>query len=108
MAIFVSLFFIFFYLIIFPLPLYGSGYVFSRSFFTGWVVVMFFWAFLALLIITIVPLYEGYKPLTEVLKLIMNKERSVTSRPEMKRSITPEKNDQKLKKGSVQVVETQL
>ena len=69
---------------------------------------MFFWAFLAILFVTIVPLYEGYKPLIEVLKMIMTKERSVTLKPDMKRSLTPEENNQKLKKGSIQIVETQL
>ena len=69
---------------------------------------MFFWAFFAILIITTVPLYEGYRPLLRVLKMIMNKEGSVTLNPAVKRSITAEENNQKLKERRVQVLEIQL
>lgn len=32
-------------LILWPMPMYGSGYVFSRKFFTGWVVIGILWLF---------------------------------------------------------------
>ena len=32
-------------LVLWPMPMYGSGYVFSRKFFTGWVVVGILWLF---------------------------------------------------------------
>ena len=32
-------------LVLWPMPMYGSGYVFSKKFFTGWVVVGILWLF---------------------------------------------------------------
>lgn len=32
-------------LVLWPMPMYGTGYVFSRKFFTGWVVVGILWLF---------------------------------------------------------------
>ncbi|KAK9471257.1 urea active transporter [Dipodascopsis tothii] len=46
-------------IILWPMPMYGSGYIFSRKFFTGWVVVGIIWIFLALLIVGIYPVWEG-------------------------------------------------
>jgi len=47
------------YLILWPTPMYGSGYVFSKPFFRGWIVVCFIWAFYASMTITLLPLWEG-------------------------------------------------
>lgn len=44
--------------LIWPLSMYGSGYVFSRRFFTGWVIVSVLWAFFALGAVTIYPIVE--------------------------------------------------
>ena len=49
------------YLILWPIPMYGTGYVFSRHFFTGWIVVVFLWAFYAATVITLLPVWEGRK-----------------------------------------------
>jgi len=35
-------------LVLWPMPMYGSGYIFSLKFFTGWVVVGIFWIFFSL------------------------------------------------------------
>ena len=40
-------------LVLWPMPMYGSGYIFSLHFFTGWVVVGMLWIFFSLF---------GYKP----------------------------------------------
>lgn len=45
--------------ILWPIPMYASEYIFSKRFFTGWAVVLFIWAFLAALAITLMPIYEG-------------------------------------------------
>jgi urea-proton symporter len=37
------------FLVLWPMPLYGTGYIFSLEFFTGWVVVGIIWIFLSLL-----------------------------------------------------------
>lgn len=47
------------FLIIIPFSLYGSGYVFSRNFFTGWTVVVFVWSFVAAGIIWFLPLWQA-------------------------------------------------
>jgi hypothetical protein len=45
--------------IIWPLSMYGSGYIFSRTFFRGWVIVSLLWAFGAIFAVSILPLVEG-------------------------------------------------
>lgn len=54
-----TILFVLFFLLLFPLPLYGSRYVFSKSFFRGWIVVMFIWGFVAAFIIILLPIWEG-------------------------------------------------
>ncbi|KAG8630355.1 hypothetical protein KVT40_001974 [Elsinoe batatas] len=46
-------------LILWPMPLYGSGYVFSRPFFTGWIVVGLIWLFISTFCVGLYPLWEG-------------------------------------------------
>ncbi len=46
-------------LILWPIPMYGTGYVFSKGFFTGWVVVLFLWSFFAAGTITLLPIFEA-------------------------------------------------
>ena len=46
-------------LVVWPIPMYASGYVFLKGFFTGWVVVLFLWAFFAASTITLIPVWEG-------------------------------------------------
>ena len=48
-------------LLLWPIPMYGSGYVFSKPFFTGWVVVGIIWIFFSLGCVGIYPLWEGRK-----------------------------------------------
>jgi urea-proton symporter len=54
------------FLIIIPFSLYGSGYSFSRNFFTGWTVVVFIWSFVAALLIWCLPIWEARKSLATV------------------------------------------
>ncbi|KAJ4361273.1 hypothetical protein N0V95_002042 [Ascochyta clinopodiicola] len=49
------------FLILWPIPMYGSRYIFSKQFFTGWIVVVFLWAFFAAIAITCTPIWEGRK-----------------------------------------------
>ena len=46
-------------LVAWPMPMYGSSYVFSKSFFTGWVVVSIIWLFCSAACVGIYPLWEG-------------------------------------------------
>ena len=47
------------FIIVLPMPLYGSRYIFSKPFFRLWVVWTFAWAWAAGLVITILPLWQG-------------------------------------------------
>lgn len=46
-------------LVLWPIPMYASSYVFSQKFFTGWVVVGIMWLFFSLFCVGIYPLWEG-------------------------------------------------
>lgn len=41
------------------MPMYGSGYVFSKKFFTGWVSVGIIWLFCSTFCVGLYPLWEG-------------------------------------------------
>ncbi|KAH8649908.1 Sodium:solute symporter family-domain-containing protein [Xylariales sp. PMI_506] len=45
--------------ILWPIPMYGSGYIFSKPFFTGWIAVTFIWGFFGAIVITCLPLWES-------------------------------------------------
>ena len=55
------------FLVIIPFSLYGSGYVFSRGFFTGWMVIVFLWSWTAALLIWCLPIWESRKQLWKVI-----------------------------------------
>lgn len=46
-------------LVLWPMPMYGSKYVFSKKFFTGWVVVGMIWIFFSAFNVIIFPLIQG-------------------------------------------------
>lgn len=46
-------------LMLWPMPMYGSGYVFSKKFFTGWVAVGIAWLFCSAGCVVVYPLWEG-------------------------------------------------
>lgn len=46
-------------LVLWPMPMYGSGYVFSKGFFTGWVSVGILWLFCSSFCVGLYPLWEG-------------------------------------------------
>lgn len=46
-------------LVVWPMPMYGSKYIFSKKFFRGWVVVLIIWLFLSGFCVCIYPLWEG-------------------------------------------------
>ncbi|KAJ4172106.1 hypothetical protein NW754_007704 [Fusarium falciforme] len=45
--------------ILWPIPMYGTSYVFSKPFFTGWIVVTFIWAFFGAIVVTLLPIVES-------------------------------------------------
>ncbi|OAA60291.1 Sodium/solute symporter [Niveomyces insectorum RCEF 264] len=65
--------------ILWPVPMYASGYIFSKRFFTGWAVVLFLWAFGAALVITLLPIYEGRETILRTFQVAVGRAKS--SRP---------------------------
>jgi hypothetical protein len=57
-------------LVLWPMPLYGSGYVFSKSFFTGWVTVGIIWLFGTALAVGVYPVWEGRRTSVRTIKAI--------------------------------------
>ncbi|KAA8575061.1 hypothetical protein MFRU_002g03230 [Monilinia fructicola] len=57
-------------LILWPMPMYGSGYIFSEKFFTGWVVVGIIWLIGSTLTVGVYPVYEGRHSLARTAKAI--------------------------------------
>lgn len=55
-------------LILWPMPMYGTGYIFSKKFFTGWVVVGILWLFGSLFCVGLFPLWEGRKSMAHTFK----------------------------------------
>lgn len=58
-------------LVLWPMPMYGSSYVFSKKFFTGWVVVGILWIFCSTFCVGLYPLFEGRHSLMRVARGIM-------------------------------------
>lgn len=48
----------FVFVILVPMPMFGTHYLFSKHFFTGWVVISFLWVFTSTFISVILPLWE--------------------------------------------------
>lgn len=59
------------FLILWPIPLYGTGYIFSKRFFTGWVVVGILWLFFSAFCVGLYPLWEGRKSMAHTFKGIL-------------------------------------
>lgn len=56
------------FLVLWPMPMYGSGYVFSKPFFTGWVTVGIIWIFGSSGAVGLFPLWEGRHSIVRVAK----------------------------------------
>ena len=52
------------------MPMYGSSYVFSKSFFTGWVVVSIIWLVCSAACVGIYPLWEGRHTCAKTFRLM--------------------------------------
>jgi hypothetical protein len=59
-------------LILWPFPMFGNGYVFSKNFFTGWVIVGIIWVFSAFVCVGIYPVWEGRESMGRVIKAILS------------------------------------
>lgn len=57
-------------LVLWPMPMYGSGYVFSKKFFTGWVVVGILWLLFSFGSVGLYPLFEGRESMARTCRSI--------------------------------------
>jgi len=67
-------------LVLWPMPMYGSGYIFSKRFFTGWVVVGILWLFCSSACVAVYPLWEGRHTCARTFRAIL-KDLSGRGRP---------------------------
>jgi hypothetical protein len=58
-------------LILWPMPMFGSKYIFSKKFFTGWIVVGIIWLFCSAVGVVIFPIWEGRKTLARTTKAVI-------------------------------------
>ena len=58
------------FLLLWPIPMYGSSYVFSKKFFTGWVVVGLIWLFGTTGGVVVFPLWEGRASIARTARLM--------------------------------------
>lgn len=69
------------FLVLWPMPLYGTAYIFSKSFFTGWVSVGILWLFCSAFCVGLYPLWEGRhtskRTVTAIFRDIMGKGKPV-------------------------------
>ncbi|EFY89097.1 urea active transporter [Metarhizium acridum CQMa 102] len=63
------------FLILWPMPMYGTGYIFSKKFFTGWVVVGIIWIFCSFIAVGLYPAWESRDTLIKVVRLIVTGKR---------------------------------
>ncbi|CAH0055114.1 unnamed protein product [Clonostachys solani] len=63
--------------ILWPIPMYGSSYIFSKSFFTGWIAVTFIWGFFGAIVITILPIFESRQDIALFFKAIVKGKKAV-------------------------------
>lgn len=80
-SFFLALFLTISLVILWPIPMYASGYVFSSPFFTGWAVVLFLWAFFAAGVITIMPIWEGRLSMYLVFKRLFGGKEALAGPP---------------------------
>ncbi|OAP56027.1 solute symporter family transporter [Fonsecaea erecta] len=59
-------------IVLFPFTFYGTGYIFTKAAFTGWVVVSFVWVFFSALTCIIWPVLESYPTLRDMTKMLLN------------------------------------
>ena len=57
-------------LVLWPMPMFGNGYVFSKQFFTGWVVIGIMWLFFSAGCVGLFPLWEGRKSIARTFTLL--------------------------------------
>lgn len=57
-------------IILWPWPMYGTGYIFSKPFFTAWIIFGITWLFISFVIVGIYPIIEGRHSIVSVCRKI--------------------------------------
>lgn len=83
------------FLVLIPFPLYGTGYIMSRGFFTGWTVIVFIWAWCAALLILCLPIWQSREAFAKIFRGVMGRKKI---RDEVERIVVEEVSDGKLEK----------
>lgn len=65
------------------MPLFGTGYLFSKKFFTGWVSVGIVWIFCSFIAIGLYPAWESRATLARVVRHMMTGKAPPGPRPEL-------------------------
>ncbi|RYP03595.1 hypothetical protein DL765_010446 [Monosporascus sp. GIB2] len=65
------------FLVLWPMPMYGSAYIFSKPFFTGWVVVGIIWLFGSSVAVGLFPLWEGRHSMIRVVRGMLGKNTNI-------------------------------
>lgn len=68
--------FVWFFLVLFPIPLYASDYIFTKTFFRRYVIVTFLWVFFSVGVVTVYPIAESIPNILQFFKNIRNGGRS--------------------------------
>ncbi|KAH3666343.1 hypothetical protein OGAPHI_004532 [Ogataea philodendri] len=68
--------FVLFFIVLFPMPLYGTHYIFGKTFFRGYIVVTFLWVFFSVGVVTVYPVFESMDGFKTLYKNILGKGRS--------------------------------
>lgn len=76
------------FLVLWPMPMYGSGYVFSKPFFTGWVTVGITWIFGSSGAVGIFPLWEGRHSIVRVTKGMLGMKKGAVFREPIEGKVT--------------------
>ncbi|KAI9665307.1 MAG: hypothetical protein M1831_001744 [Alyxoria varia] len=79
-------------LILWPMPMYGSGYIFSKPFFTGWVTVAIIWLFCSAGCVIVYPLWESRATSSRVVKSLF-KEICGKARPPIGGAVADSQHD---------------
>lgn len=92
-------------LVVWPMPMYGSGYIFSKKFFTGWVSVGIFWLFCSTACVGIFPLWQGRKTFGRTVKWMVMDAMGKWKRPTFEEGIHQDSSDGNSDNEAVQVSE---
>jgi hypothetical protein len=57
-------------IVLWPWPMYGTAYIFSKPFFTGWIIIGIVWMFISFIIVGIYPIIEGRHSIISVCRKI--------------------------------------